>query len=129
MRPLDSGCHDAPMRPTVLIVDDHARFRRAARAMLQADGFDVVGEASDGEGAIREALRLRPAVLLLDIQLPGVDGFAVAQRVAAEAADTTVILVSSREARDYGGRVERSGTAGFISKVELSGAAIRALLP
>jgi DNA-binding NarL/FixJ family response regulator len=116
------------MRLSVLIVDDHARFRRGARAMLEADGFDVVGEAADGEEALREAALLRPAVLLLDIQLPDTDGFAIARRLAVEAAGTAVILISSRDARDYGGRVEGSGTAGFIPKARLSGTAIRALL-
>ncbi len=96
--------------------------------MLEADGFEVVGEAADGEEALREAARLRPAVVLLDIQLPGTDGFAVARHLAAEVAGAAVILISSRDAREYGGRIEASGTAGFIPKVGLSGPAIRALL-
>ena len=71
---------------TVLIVDDHEDFRRVARALLEADGFRVVGEAVDGESAIAEANRLRPRLVLLDVQLPGIDGFAVADgdRVRAD---------------------------------------------
>ena len=66
---------------TVLIVDDHADFRRTVRALLEADGFDVVGEAADGRLAIAEANRLRPRLVLLDIQLPDIDGFEVARRL------------------------------------------------
>ena len=82
--PHDGACEHERMRPTVLIVDDHADFRASARALLEAEGFDVVGEAASGEEAIAEAGRLRPEVILLDIQLPGDDGFAVARRLAAE---------------------------------------------
>jgi DNA-binding NarL/FixJ family response regulator len=70
------------MRPTVLIVDDHAAFRASARALLQAEGFDVVGEAADGAGAVEAVAVLRPEVVLLDIQLPDLDGLAVAEQLA-----------------------------------------------
>ena len=116
------------MPHTVLIVDDHAGFRRSARRLLQADGFDVVGEALDGHGALAETVRLRPDVVLLDIQLPDTDGFAVARSLAGECPVPTIILISSREATEYGGRVESAPTAGFIAKSRLSGAAVRALL-
>ncbi len=69
---------------TVLIVDDHQGFRAGARALLEAEGFNVLGEAADGESAVEQARRLRPQVVLLDVQLPGIDGFAVAERLAAE---------------------------------------------
>ena len=55
---------------SLLIVDDHAGFRAGARALLQVDGFEVLGEAPDGESALEAARRLRPRVVLLDIQLP-----------------------------------------------------------
>ena len=71
------------MRRTLLIVDDHAGFRMLARAMLDAEGFDVVGEAGDGESALAEAHRLNPAVVLLDVVLPDLDGFAVCERLTA----------------------------------------------
>ena len=70
------------MRPTVLVVDDHAEFRRSARALLEAEGFAVVGEAAGGREAIAAVRRLRPEIVLLDIQLPDLDGFVVAQRLA-----------------------------------------------
>lgn len=116
------------MRPTVLIVDDHEAFRESASALLEADGFSVVGEAADGDGAIAEAERLRPEVVLLDIQLPGADGFAVAERLSAVAEPPRVVLISSRDARSYGPRLEASPARGFITKRELSGAALTALV-
>jgi DNA-binding NarL/FixJ family response regulator len=116
------------MLPTILIVDDHAGFRRAARDALRADGFEVVGEARDGASAIAEAIRLDPAIVLLDIQLPDIDGFAVAARLGGFTRPPVVILISSRDAREYGGRVEGASARGFIPKSGLSGAAIRALV-
>ena len=65
------------MRPTVLIVDDHAAFRASAWALLQAEGFDVIGEATDGAEAVAAVVALRPQIVLLDIQLPDLDGLAV----------------------------------------------------
>jgi two-component system response regulator EvgA len=117
-----------PMPPTVLIVDDHAGFRRSARALLAAEGFDVVGEAADGPEALMEATRLRPDLVLLDIQLPRLDGFQVAHRLSTHAHKPHVILISSRDAREYGGQVEAAATRGFILKGHLSGQAIRSLL-
>jgi CheY-like chemotaxis protein len=76
-------CDDQPMRPTVLIVDDHAAFRASARALLQAEGFDVVGEAANGAAAVEAVAALRPEIVLLDIQLPDLDGLAVAEQLAA----------------------------------------------
>jgi DNA-binding NarL/FixJ family response regulator len=113
---------------TVLIVDDHASFRASARALLSAEGFEVVGEAEDGELAVGEIERLRPDVVLLDVQLPGIDGFEVANRVAANGDRPEIILTSSRDAGDYGDLVTRSPARGFVPKDELSGAAIAALL-
>jgi DNA-binding NarL/FixJ family response regulator len=116
------------VRRTVLIVDDHDEFRAAARALLEAEGFAVVGEAADGAGAIEAVAALRPAVVLLDVQLPGLDGIAVAERVAARPNPPAVVLVSSRRAAAYGPRLTQSPARGFIAKGELSGAALAGLL-
>ena len=116
------------MRPTVLIVDDHTRFRASARALLEADGFDVVGEAADGDEAVAATAALRPAIVLLDIQLPGRDGFAVAEQLSADPISPAVILISSRGADVYGDRVDQAPVAGFITKSALSGAAIARLV-
>ena len=74
---------DHAMAPTVLIVDDHPGYRAAARTVLEADGFEVVGEAATGLEAVSEAARLRPHVVLLDIGLPDIDGIEVARRITA----------------------------------------------
>jgi DNA-binding NarL/FixJ family response regulator len=116
------------MTRTILLVDDHAGFRRSARALLDAEGFEVVGEAGSGAEALARAEALRPELVILDIQLPDCDGFDVAERLAAVDDPPVVILISSREAREYGGRVEDALARGFISKPLLSAAAIRALL-
>jgi DNA-binding NarL/FixJ family response regulator len=116
------------VRPTVLIVDDHDGFRASARALLEAEGFAVVGDAADGSAAITQVARLRPDVVLLDVQLPGTDGFAVAERLAAGPEPPTVVLISSREAAAYGPRVDAAPVRGFLAKRELSGATLAALL-
>jgi DNA-binding NarL/FixJ family response regulator len=116
------------MNGRVLIVDDHASFRSMARRLLVADGFAVVGEAVDGAGGISAVRDLRPDVVLLDIQLPDLNGFAVAELLAAEPAPPAVVLVSSRARTDYGSQVARSRARGFIGKSELSGDAVRRLL-
>ncbi len=113
---------------TILIVDDHASFRRQARALLEADGHVVVGEAIDGLSAIELADRLSPEIVLLDIGLPDFDGFEVARQLAAAGAGPIVVLTSSREAAAYGPRLASSPVAGFIAKEELSGQAFAALV-
>jgi DNA-binding NarL/FixJ family response regulator len=111
---------------TVLIVDDHAGFRASARAMLELDGFDVVGEAGDGQTALRLAGELEPKLVLLDVGLPDTSGFDVAEALAG--APAQVILTSSREQRDLGRRLAHTGALGFVPKEQLSGEALTALL-
>jgi DNA-binding NarL/FixJ family response regulator len=112
----------------VLIVDDHPSFRASARALLEAEGFEVVGEASDGESALEAAHALHPDVVLLDVQLPDRTGFEVAAQLTRNGAAPRVVLVSSRDGSDYGPLVAESGASGFVPKAELSGARIAALL-
>ncbi|HEY3185817.1 MAG TPA: response regulator [Gaiellaceae bacterium] len=112
---------------TVLIVDDHPSFLAVARLVLEADGFVVVGVATDGESALTETLRLAPDVVLLDVGLPDIDGFEVASRLRAAGSSSAVILTSSREGSDFGDLIADSGARGFIAKPELSGDALRAL--
>lgn len=121
--------HGVGMAASVLIVDDHPSFRAAARMLLEAEGYAVVGEAADGARAIAAAAELRPDVVLLDVNLPDLDGFAVAGRITAAADAPAVVLVSSRDPAELGAAVARSGARGFIAKGELSGRALAALLP
>ena len=120
-------CHHVAVT-TVLIVDDHPSFRASARAILEADGFEVAGEAEDGESALDAAGRLHPDVVLLDVQLPDLDGFEVTRRLTSNGGGPCVVLVSSRDGSDFGPLVESSGARGFVPKSELSGAAVTALL-
>jgi DNA-binding NarL/FixJ family response regulator len=113
---------------TVLIVDDHAAFRRFARRLLEAEGFTVIGEAGDGAGAVAKARALRPAVVLLDVLLPDLDGFAVADLLAHEPDRPQVVLTSSRDEGDFGRRLATTSACGFVSKRDLSGTRLEALL-
>jgi DNA-binding NarL/FixJ family response regulator len=112
----------------VLIVDDHAGFRRCARELLTSEGFVVVGEAGDGEEAVRMAAASTADVVLMDVQLPGMDGFAVTEQLLASNRDLPVVLISTRDRADYGRLIAESGARGFVSKDELSGASLRELL-
>jgi DNA-binding NarL/FixJ family response regulator len=115
-------------RPTVLIVDDHAEFRASARAMLESEGFDVVGEASDGAAALESVIRIQPEIVLLDIQLPELDGLEVAERLAKIPRPPIVVLISSRDAVVYGARLKNSPARGFIPKSGLSGDTLATLV-
>lgn len=114
---------------SVLIVDDHPSFRASARRLLEAEGFEVIGEAGDGHAAIAAAQRLQPDLVLLDVQLPDLDGFEVAARLATLGVPSAVILTSSRNRAEYGSRVAETAVRGFVPKAQLSGAALTALLP
>ena len=116
------------MARTVLIVDDHPSFRTSARRVLEDAGYEVVGEAEDGASALAAVRDLRPAVVLLDVQLPDLDGFEVAVQLTSGEQSPTVVMTSSRDASDFADMVVRSGARGFLPKAELSGAALEALL-
>jgi DNA-binding NarL/FixJ family response regulator len=120
--------HHRCMRPSVLIVDDHEDFRRPARALLEAEGFAVVGEAGDGAEALAKARVVRPDVVLVDIQLPDLDGFAVAERIAAWPDPPVIVLISSRDAAVYRSRLASTPARGFIAKRQLSGEALADLV-
>jgi DNA-binding NarL/FixJ family response regulator len=116
------------MSRSILIVDDHDLFRKAVRAVLTAEGFRVLAEAGSGAAALAAARELRPEIALVDIQLPDIDGFRVAEDLSKGPDAPVVILISIREAYEYAGRVEKAPVAGFLPKRLLTGSAIRALL-
>ena len=116
------------MRSGVLIVDDDGPFRVLARALLQAEGFDVVGEAADAASALASVRSLRPSVVLLDVQLPDLDGFEVARQLAEEPEPPRVVLLSSRGEESYRHRLAHAPVRGFIAKDDLSGVALTVLI-
>jgi DNA-binding NarL/FixJ family response regulator len=117
------------MSGSVLIVDDHAGFRASARRILEADGYEVVGEATDGRSAIAAASRLRPDIVLLDVNLPDADGFSVAAELSKHPAGApAIVLTSSHDREDFGDSLPASAAAGFVPKDELCGAAVAALV-
>lgn len=112
----------------MLVVDDHDGFRAWARAFLAAEGYRVVGEATGGVDAIGAVGRLRPDLVLLDVHLPDLDGFDVARRLGQGPKPPVVVLVSSRELVEFGARVADSGARGFVSKADLSGETLDAVV-
>lgn len=111
----------------MLIVDDHASFRAIARAAL-SERFRVVGEAADGAEAVARVIELRPDVVLVDVGLPGLDGFGVAATLAALDDPPQVVLISSRDRRDLEPLIRDSPVRGFIAKERLSDTSLGELL-
>jgi DNA-binding NarL/FixJ family response regulator len=112
----------------ILIVDDDQRFRHAARALLEEQGFEVVGEAQDGKEALAASADLHPEVVLLDVSLPDADGLELAQRFATKDGAPQIVLTSTRDASDFGSRLlEARGIRGFVPKDQLSAGRIAEL--
>jgi DNA-binding NarL/FixJ family response regulator len=117
------------MAKTVLIVDDHPSFRASARRMLEADGYEVIGEAQDGAAALEAVERLRPELVLLDVRLPDVNGLEFARRLlGADGRTPEIVLISSHDSTDFAEAIIASGASGFIPKAELSAKAITSLI-
>lgn len=116
------------MQASVLIVDDHNGFRSLARRLLEADGYIIVGEAADGASAVAATEELRPDLVLLDVQLPDCNGIDVARQLLESSPRLHIVLISTRDARDYGYRLHQSGVRGFVTKSELSSGALTRLL-
>ena len=126
--PARALCHDARMPPTVLIVDDHPSFRATARALLEAEGFDVVGEADDGADALAMAARASPRPRPARRPAARPRRLRGRARLARDGGGAGGVLVSSRDASDYGDLIPACGARGFVAKGDLSGAAMRAIL-
>lgn len=122
------GDNPRNMGRTVLIVDDHAGFRASARELLESEGFEVVGEAGDAASAVDAASRLRPDIVLLDIQLPDVDGVQASREIEALEGHSEIVLISSRDVSYLAGALAECPACGFIPKSQLSGAELRKLI-
>lgn len=116
------------MQTTALIVDDHPSFRRFAGRLLESAGYLVVGDAEDGASALSAVRALHPDVVLLDVVLPDMTGFEVARELAKQEERPLVVLTSSRTAADLGTLVNTEDARGFISKRDLTVAALAALV-
>jgi DNA-binding NarL/FixJ family response regulator len=114
------------MAGRAIVVDDHAAFRASARRLLELTGYDVVAEAGDGASGLALVRELQPELVLLDVALPDMSGFDVAEALAGGTA--AVILVSSRDPADLGRRARESGAVGFIPKDRLSEETLRELV-
>jgi DNA-binding NarL/FixJ family response regulator len=108
------------MNVRVLIVDDQEPFRLAARAVVEAtDGFEVAGEVETGEAAVDTARELDPDLVLMDVNLPGIDGLEATRRILGERGDRVVVLLlSTYEYDEYAPRAEEVGAAAYIPKSE-----------
>ena len=105
------------MTVKVLIVDDQEPFREASRLVVElTDGFDVVGEAETGEAGVDMAHELRPDLVLMDVNLPGIDGTEATRRILAELPGTVVFLVSTYEPAEYESKAAECGAAAYIPK-------------
>ncbi len=106
------------MNPTrVLLADDHALVRAGIRALIEMiDGVEVVAEAGDGSEALRQIGNAQPDIVLLDITMPGINGFEALREISARSPNVRVIILTMHEAREYAIQALRAGAAGFIPK-------------
>jgi len=118
---------DGEVPPRIVIVDDDPSFLATVRLLLEAEGFVVVGEALSGLDGIALATELDPDLVLVDVNLPDIDGFEVVERLAQESAPP-VVLTSIRSADDFGNLVQRSRARGFIAKADITGEALTGFL-
>ena len=116
---------DAGAAVGVMIVDDQAPFRRAARMVLAATpGFAVIGEAESGEEAVDLFERLTPGLVLMDINLPGINGIEATRRITGAHPDATVLLLSTYQAADLPSGADSCGAAGYVNKEEFGPAVV-----
>lgn len=119
---------DGRMRPRIVIIDDDPSFLAAARELLEAEGFEVVAEAVNGLDGVAVASELHPDIVLVDVKLPDIDGFEVAERVADGDSAPPVVLTSIRSAADFGSLIEASRARAFIMKADITGEALAGFL-
>lgn len=113
---------------SVVVVDDDPSFLATVRLLLESEGFDVVGEAETGAAGVETATTLHPDVVLVDVNLPDIDGFQVAERLGRLGGAPPVVLTSTRSESDFGSLVASSRARGFITKGDISGPALAAFI-
>lgn len=102
---------------TVLVVDDQAPFRDVARLVVEmTDGFEFVGESVDGLSGVEAARELRPTLVLMDLNLPDIDGLEATRRIRTEVPDTRVLMLSTHDPADYREQAMEAGASDFLSK-------------
>jgi CheY-like chemotaxis protein len=116
------------MRPRIVIVDDDPSFLATVRVLLEAEGFAVVGEALTGLDGVAVATRLDPDIVLVDVNLPDIDGFEVVERLAGRDGAPPVVLTSSRSATDFGNLIDASRARAYITKADITGEALAGFL-
>jgi DNA-binding response OmpR family regulator len=114
--------------PRIVIIDDDPAFLATVRLLLEAEGFVVAGEALNGLDGVAAATDLAPDIVLVDVNLPDIDGFEVVERLTREEDAPPVVLTSIRSAHDFGNLVERSRARGFITKADITGEALTGFL-
>jgi DNA-binding NarL/FixJ family response regulator len=121
---LAGGILSGAMPVRVLIVDDQEPFRAVARTVVElTDGFEVVGEAEDGEASVTSVHELHPDLVLMDVNLPGISGLEATRQILADTdvnQPVVVLVLSTYEAAEYGPQAEEVGAACFIPKSEFS---------
>jgi DNA-binding NarL/FixJ family response regulator len=120
---VDNKCEEGPRScppVRIIIADDHPLFRAALRQLLseQSDLIEVVGEASDGRGALELCLTLRPKVVLMDVQMPNMNGIEAARHIKREAPSTMVLMLTAFESADYLLEAIEVGASGYVLKDE-----------
>lgn len=100
----------------VLIADDHGLFRDSLKSLLEAHGYEVAGEAGDGDEAVRRAWELKPDLVLMDLTMPGTDGLAATRRLAAELPEVKVIILTASDDEAHLFEAIKSGAKGYLLK-------------
>jgi DNA-binding NarL/FixJ family response regulator len=112
-----SSAEELPVAVRVLIVDDQEPFRLAARMVVEAtDGFEVIGESESAEDSIEVARQLQPDLVLMDVNLPAMNGLEATRRILAESGHIVVLILSTYEPDEYAPRAAEAGAAAYIPK-------------
>jgi DNA-binding NarL/FixJ family response regulator len=113
----------------VLIADDHALFAEALQAILGTDErFEVVGLARDGKEAVEKARKLKPDVTLMDIAMPGMDGFEATKRLLNDRPDACILILTGSNARADVDRARKAGASGYVTKDRIAAELVDAIL-